>query len=88
MSHMHLPRFVREKRGFSLTRMGKELGMSQPNYKVFEERGKAYSPERLRKLYQLSGLPLEKFWKEFEKDCSTVVRKKRSDAVELESEKQ
>jgi transcriptional regulator with XRE-family HTH domain len=83
---VHLPKFVREKRGWSYSRMARELTMSVTSYKVFETSGKSYAPERLQRLFELSGLTLEKFWREFEKDAQGVQRKKRSDAIELESD--
>lgn len=83
---VHLPKFVREKRGWSFSRMSRELSMSVTSYKVFETKGKSYAPERLKRLFELSGLTLEKFWKEFEKDAAAVQRQRRSDAIELESD--
>lgn len=77
---MHLAKYVREKRGWTLSRMAREMGMTPTNYKLFELSGKSYSPQRLHKLFELCGEPVEKFWQQLKKDLP-VTRKKRSDAT-------
>jgi len=79
--HMHLPKWVRTKRGWSVTRMAKEMGMQVTHYKTFETEGKSYAPARLERLYELSGETLERFWSEFRKDAKNVQRNQRKDAI-------
>jgi len=59
--------------------------MQVTHYKVFEQTGKTYTPARLKRLYDLCGERLEKFWAQIEKDADSVARQPRKDKINPES---